>query len=95
MQEQLARLAQREKEAAKAAGLDEVTPALIMEKGKSREAQEKAKRLVSDAFCADTFDLSLKLHLHKLKLGITLITFVILCRHILLNTFVFEYNIYV
>lgn len=45
MQEQLARLAQREKDTAAATGLDELTPALIMEKGKAHEEKEKAKLL--------------------------------------------------
>ncbi|XP_029948104.1 coiled-coil-helix-coiled-coil-helix domain containing 6b isoform X2 [Salarias fasciatus] len=45
VREQLARLAQRERDAAAATGLDEMTPALIMEKGKAHEEQEKAKIL--------------------------------------------------
>ncbi|KAI3370293.1 hypothetical protein L3Q82_025071 [Scortum barcoo] len=49
VQEQLARLAQREKEAAATTGLDKLTPALMVEKGKAREEQEKAKILVSVA----------------------------------------------
>ncbi|XP_038551439.1 coiled-coil-helix-coiled-coil-helix domain containing 6b isoform X1 [Micropterus salmoides] len=43
VQEQLARLAQRERETSAAAGLDELTPALIRERGRAREEQEKAK----------------------------------------------------
>ncbi|XP_075996741.1 MICOS complex subunit mic25-like, partial [Genypterus blacodes] len=44
VQEQLARLAQREREAAAASsGLDELSPALIIERGKAQEEQEKAK----------------------------------------------------
>lgn len=50
MQEQLARLAQRERDSAATTGLDELTPALIIEKEKAYEEQEKAKMLVSDAF---------------------------------------------
>lgn len=53
MQEQLARLAQRERESAATTGLDELTPALI-EKEKAYEEQEKAKMLVSDAFLVYT-----------------------------------------
>ncbi|XP_047439525.1 MICOS complex subunit mic25a-like isoform X2 [Mugil cephalus] len=45
VQEQLARLAQREREVVTAAGLDEMTPAVIIEKGKAHEAQDKAMRL--------------------------------------------------
>ncbi|KAM9361508.1 coiled-coil-helix-coiled-coil-helix domain containing 6b isoform 2-T2 [Symphorus nematophorus] len=45
VQEQLARLAQRERESAAATGLDELTPALIIEKGKAHEEHEKAKLL--------------------------------------------------
>lgn len=45
VQEELARLAQRERDTAAATGLDELTPALIMERGKAREEQEKAKIL--------------------------------------------------
>ncbi|XP_044036851.1 MICOS complex subunit mic25a-like isoform X4 [Siniperca chuatsi] len=45
VQEQLARLAQRERETAATTGLDELTPALIIEKGRAREEQEKAKIL--------------------------------------------------
>ncbi|XP_070758982.1 MICOS complex subunit mic25a-like isoform X2 [Enoplosus armatus] len=45
VQEQLARLAHKERETAAATGLDELTPALIIEKGKAREEQEKAKIL--------------------------------------------------
>lgn len=47
MQEQLVRLAQREREAAAITGQDELLPTLIIEKGKTREEQEKAKILVS------------------------------------------------
>nr|CBN80934.1 Coiled-coil-helix-coiled-coil-helix domain-containing protein 3, mitochondrial [Dicentrarchus labrax] len=50
VQEQLARLAQRERESSVTTGLDELTPALIKEKGKTYEEQEKAKILVSDVF---------------------------------------------
>lgn len=45
VQEQLARLAQREKETVGTAGLEELAPALIIERGKVREEQEKAKLL--------------------------------------------------
>ncbi|XP_051271502.1 MICOS complex subunit mic25a isoform X2 [Dicentrarchus labrax] len=45
VQEQLARLAQRERESSVTTGLDELTPALIKEKGKTYEEQEKAKIL--------------------------------------------------
>lgn len=45
VEEQLAKLAQRERESAVATGLDDLTPALIMEKGKAHEEQEKAKLL--------------------------------------------------
>ncbi|XP_041814151.1 MICOS complex subunit mic25a-like [Chelmon rostratus] len=45
VQEQLAQLAQRERESAATTGLDELTPALIIEKGKAREEKEKAKIL--------------------------------------------------
>ncbi|XP_044036834.1 MICOS complex subunit mic25a-like isoform X2 [Siniperca chuatsi] len=48
VQEQLARLAQRERETAATTGLDELTPALIIEKGRAREEQEKAKILPAD-----------------------------------------------
>lgn len=54
VQEQLAQLAQRERESAATTGLDELTPALIIEKGKAREEKEKAKILVSDAFWVNT-----------------------------------------
>lgn len=47
MQEQLNRLAQRERDNAATTGLDELAPAVIIEKGKVREEQEKAKVLVS------------------------------------------------
>lgn len=53
VQEQLARLAQREREAAVTTGLDDLTPALLVEKGKAHEEQEKAKILVSHAFAPD------------------------------------------
>ncbi|XP_040014645.1 MICOS complex subunit mic25a-like [Xiphias gladius] len=46
MREQLARLAQRERETAATTGLDELMPALILEKGKAREEQEKVKTLI-------------------------------------------------
>uniref|UniRef100_A0A4W6C2Y2 Coiled-coil-helix-coiled-coil-helix domain containing 6b n=1 Tax=Lates calcarifer TaxID=8187 RepID=A0A4W6C2Y2_LATCA len=42
VQEQLARLAQRERDMT---GLDDLTPALIIEKGKAREEHERAKML--------------------------------------------------
>ncbi|XP_041837432.1 MICOS complex subunit mic25a-like isoform X2 [Melanotaenia boesemani] len=45
VQEQLAKLAQREKETAAITGLDDLTSAVIMEKGKARAEQEKAKIL--------------------------------------------------
>uniref|UniRef100_A0AAQ4P9C6 Coiled-coil-helix-coiled-coil-helix domain containing 6b n=1 Tax=Gasterosteus aculeatus aculeatus TaxID=481459 RepID=A0AAQ4P9C6_GASAC len=45
VQEQLARLAQKERETAGTQGLGELTPALLMEKGKAHEEQEKAKIL--------------------------------------------------
>ncbi|XP_023279501.1 MICOS complex subunit mic25a-like isoform X2 [Seriola lalandi dorsalis] len=45
VQEQLARLAQRERETAATTGVDELMPALIIEKGKAREEQERAKML--------------------------------------------------
>ncbi|XP_078139833.1 coiled-coil-helix-coiled-coil-helix domain containing 6b isoform X2 [Centroberyx gerrardi] len=46
VQEQLARLAQKEREAAVATrGLDELTPALLIERGKTHEELEKAKIL--------------------------------------------------
>uniref|UniRef100_A0AAQ5YYR7 Coiled-coil-helix-coiled-coil-helix domain containing 6b n=1 Tax=Amphiprion ocellaris TaxID=80972 RepID=A0AAQ5YYR7_AMPOC len=45
VQEELARLAQRERDAAAATGLDELNPALILERGKAHEEQEKAKIL--------------------------------------------------
>lgn len=50
MEEQLAQLAQRERESVTTTGLDGLTPALIMEKGRVHEEQGKAKLLVSDAF---------------------------------------------
>lgn len=62
MQQQLARLAQRERETAATTGLDDLTPALIMEKGKAREEHEKAKILVSDAFWAYTSHQSCAFH---------------------------------
>ncbi|KAF7652333.1 hypothetical protein LDENG_00098340 [Lucifuga dentata] len=49
VQEQLARMAQREREAAATAGLDKLNPALIIEKGKVHEEKEKARILVSHA----------------------------------------------
>uniref|UniRef100_A0A3B4XBA1 Coiled-coil-helix-coiled-coil-helix domain containing 6b n=1 Tax=Seriola lalandi dorsalis TaxID=1841481 RepID=A0A3B4XBA1_SERLL len=48
VQEQLARLAQRERETAATTGVDELMPALIIEKGKAREEQERAKMLPAD-----------------------------------------------
>lgn len=45
VQEQLAKLAQRERESAKSKGPDELSPALLIEKGKTHEEQEKAKML--------------------------------------------------
>ncbi|XP_044204906.1 MICOS complex subunit mic25a-like isoform X2 [Thunnus albacares] len=45
VQEQLARLAQRERETAVTTGLDDLTPALLIEKGKAHEEQEKVKML--------------------------------------------------
>ncbi|XP_059185537.1 MICOS complex subunit mic25a-like isoform X2 [Centropristis striata] len=45
VQEQLAKLAQREREAVATTGLDELAPALIIEKGKAHENKEKAKML--------------------------------------------------
>ncbi|XP_031727784.1 coiled-coil-helix-coiled-coil-helix domain containing 6b isoform X3 [Anarrhichthys ocellatus] len=50
VQEQLARLAQKERETAAPKGPDELNPALLMEKGKAHEEQERAKTLVSAAF---------------------------------------------
>lgn len=54
MQEQLARLAQKERESAATTGLDELTPALLTEKDKAFQEQERAKMLVSDAFLVHT-----------------------------------------
>ncbi|XP_022600826.1 MICOS complex subunit mic25a-like isoform X2 [Seriola dumerili] len=48
VQEQLARLAQRERETAATTGVDELMPALIIEKGKAHEEQERAKMLPAD-----------------------------------------------
>uniref|UniRef100_A0A8C5GN67 MICOS complex subunit mic25a-like n=1 Tax=Gouania willdenowi TaxID=441366 RepID=A0A8C5GN67_GOUWI len=48
VQEQLAKLAQCEKEAAAAAGLEELMPALIMERGKVHEEKEKVNILPAD-----------------------------------------------
>lgn len=45
VQEQLAQLAQRERESAATTGLDELAPALMLEKGKAYEEHEKAKML--------------------------------------------------
>lgn len=45
VQEQLARLAQKERETGATTGLDQLTPALIIEKGKAHEEREKAKIL--------------------------------------------------
>lgn len=49
VQEQLAKLAQREKEISAAAGLKDSSAAAIMERGRAHHEQEKAKMLVSDA----------------------------------------------
>ncbi|XP_069567585.1 coiled-coil-helix-coiled-coil-helix domain containing 6b isoform X1 [Brachyistius frenatus] len=48
VQEELSRLAKREKETPAVTGLDELAPALIMEKGKVQEEREKAKFLPAD-----------------------------------------------
>nr|XP_057910581.1 coiled-coil-helix-coiled-coil-helix domain containing 6b isoform X3 [Doryrhamphus excisus] len=48
VQDQLARLAQRERETAATVGLDDLSPALIIEKGKAWEEHEKAKMLPAD-----------------------------------------------
>ncbi|XP_020502529.2 MICOS complex subunit mic25a isoform X1 [Labrus bergylta] len=48
VEEQLAQLAQRERETVRTTGLDELTPALILEKGKVHEEQGKAKILPAD-----------------------------------------------
>lgn len=48
VQEQLVKLAQREREAAAITNLSELTPALIVEKQKVHQEQDKAKLLVSD-----------------------------------------------
>ncbi|XP_061583770.1 MICOS complex subunit mic25-b-like [Cololabis saira] len=48
VQEQLAKLAQREREAAAVSGLDELTPALITTRGKAFQEQEKASILPAD-----------------------------------------------
>lgn len=45
VEEQLAQLAQRERDSVTTTGLDGLTPALIMEKGRVHEEQEKAKLL--------------------------------------------------
>ncbi|KAM8916230.1 coiled-coil-helix-coiled-coil-helix domain containing 6b isoform 4-T4 [Spinachia spinachia] len=50
VQEQLARLAQKERETAGTPSLGEMTPALLMEKGKAHEEQEKAKILNLDNY---------------------------------------------
>lgn len=50
VKEELAKLAQRENENAAITGPDELTSALIIEKGKSLEEHEKSKILVSDVF---------------------------------------------
>lgn len=50
VEEQLARLAQKERESAATTGLDELSPALLTEKDKAFQEQERAKMLVSDAF---------------------------------------------
>lgn len=62
MQEQLAQLAKRERESAGTTGLDDLTPALIIEKGKVHEEHEKAKILVSAGFWIHTKSLSFALH---------------------------------
>uniref|UniRef100_A0A8C6M237 Coiled-coil-helix-coiled-coil-helix domain containing 6b n=1 Tax=Nothobranchius furzeri TaxID=105023 RepID=A0A8C6M237_NOTFU len=48
VQEQLAKLAQMEREAAAVTDLSELTPALMLEKHKTHEEHEKAKLLVRD-----------------------------------------------
>uniref|UniRef100_UPI0037E87122 coiled-coil-helix-coiled-coil-helix domain containing 6b isoform X1 n=1 Tax=Semicossyphus pulcher TaxID=241346 RepID=UPI0037E87122 len=48
VEEQLARLAQRERETVTSSDLDGLIPALILEKGKVHEEQEKAKILPAD-----------------------------------------------
>ncbi|XP_029005620.2 MICOS complex subunit mic25a-like isoform X2 [Betta splendens] len=48
VQEQLNRLAQRERDNAAITSLDELTPSVIIEKGKVREEQEKAQILPAD-----------------------------------------------
>lgn len=50
LQEQLAELAQRERESAATEGLDEPTPAFISETEKAYREQENAKMLVRDVF---------------------------------------------
>lgn len=50
VQEQLAKLAQRERESSPTKGLDELTPAFITEKEKAVREQENAKLLVRDVF---------------------------------------------
>lgn len=47
VQEQLKRLAQKERESATTTDLDELTPALLTEKEKAFKEQEKTKMLVS------------------------------------------------
>lgn len=49
VQEQLNRLAQRERESATTTDLDDLTPALIIEKEKAFKEQDKVKMLVSHA----------------------------------------------
>ncbi|MEQ2303064.1 hypothetical protein AMECASPLE_012922, partial [Ameca splendens] len=49
VQEQLAKLAQRERGTAAVTDMDRTTPAVIMEKWRTHEEQEKAKLLVGDA----------------------------------------------
>ncbi|MEQ2181290.1 hypothetical protein GOODEAATRI_009915, partial [Goodea atripinnis] len=61
VQEQLAKLAQRERETAAVKDMDRTTPAVIMEKWRTHEEQEKAKLLIHSAL----LDLSLSL---KMKL---------------------------
>nr|XP_046240289.1 MICOS complex subunit mic25-a-like isoform X1 [Scatophagus argus] len=48
VQEQLAKLAQRERESAATTSVDELNPTLILEKGKVHEEHEKAKLLPAD-----------------------------------------------
>ncbi|KAM9800691.1 coiled-coil-helix-coiled-coil-helix domain containing 6b isoform 2-T3 [Syngnathus typhle] len=48
VQEQLAKLNQRDRETATAVGLDDLSPSLMVERGKAWEEHEKAKRLPAD-----------------------------------------------